>query len=153
MRNLLRDQWIHIKKSYWVRSWMILCRITAGRCRKMSWRQQTLMQFTASWRIWIICMRVWTLLPLSVRIIKVTTTEERVLYQLRSLKKCIPRHMGEANMHRKERWKLPIITIIIKGTDIHWVCIIHYMIPEKYLMQEGFCAWISMIRQYKGCWL
>ena len=22
--------------SYWVRSWMILCRITAGRCRKMS---------------------------------------------------------------------------------------------------------------------
>lgn len=26
----------HIKKSYWVRSWMILCRITAGRCRKMS---------------------------------------------------------------------------------------------------------------------
>ena len=44
-----------------------------------------------------------TLLPLSVRIIKVTTTEERVLYQLRSLKKCIPRHMREANMRRKER--------------------------------------------------
>ena len=43
------------------------------------------------------------LLPLSVRIIKVTTTEERVLYQLRSLKKCIPRHMREANMRRKER--------------------------------------------------
>ena len=41
--------------------------------------------------------------PLSVRIIKVTTTEERVLYQLRSLKKCIPRHMREANMRRKER--------------------------------------------------
>ena len=39
----------------------------------------------------------------SVRIIKVTTTEERVLYQLRSLKKCIPRHMREANMRRKER--------------------------------------------------
>lgn len=37
------------------------------------------------------------------RIIKVTTTEERVLYQLRSLKKCIPRHMREANMRRKER--------------------------------------------------
>jgi len=34
---------------------------------------------------------------------KVTTTEERVLYQLRSLKKCIPRHMREANMRRKER--------------------------------------------------
>lgn len=33
---------------------------------------------------------------------KVTTTEERVLYQLRSLKKCIPRHMREANMRRKE---------------------------------------------------
>ena len=28
---------------------------------------------------------------------------ERVLYQLRSLKKCIPRHMREANMRRKER--------------------------------------------------
>lgn len=24
------------KEIYWVRSWMILCRITAGRCRKMS---------------------------------------------------------------------------------------------------------------------
>ena len=36
MRDIVRDQWIHIKKSYWVRSWMILCRITAGRCRKMS---------------------------------------------------------------------------------------------------------------------
>ena len=44
-----------------------------------------------------------TLLPLSVRIIRVTTTEERVLYQLRSLKKCIPRHMRDANMRRKER--------------------------------------------------
>lgn len=27
-----------------------------------------------------------------------------------------------------------------KGNRYTLVCIIHYMIPEKYLMQEGFCA-------------